>query len=406
MHRDDFFLGRQPIIGRKGDLVAYELLFRSSSFNAAIVLDNVAASAAVIQHSFADLGLHAALGNKLGFINVPEDLLMSDAIKMLPPRQVVLEILETVPITPPVIDRCQHLKAAGFTLALDDIIDLTEAHIAVLPHIEVVKIDVLALPQPQIIELVRRLHHYGVTLLAEKVETVAQYSFCRELGFELFQGYFFARPTILTGRAMPPAMLATLKLFSLVAADAELDEIDMALKQAPDLTLRLLKMANSAAFNPMNKIYSVRNAIIVLGRVQLRRLLQIMVLAQHSGGDAAKNPVVQTAVMRGRLMEETARALGWKASAERAFMVGMLSLADALLGQPLAEIVRHLDLDDSVRDALFKHEGQLGTLLQLVETAEQGDGLAALAILAKLDFPGGDAFNRLQIEALDWASHL
>jgi c-di-GMP-related signal transduction protein len=303
---NQFFLGRQPIVGRNRELIAYELLFRSSRANAAVVLDDVAASAAVIQYAFSDLGVQSALGDKKGFINVPEALLMTDTIEVLPQDRVVLEILESVRLTPSVLARCQQLRAAGYTLALDDVVELTEEKKLVLPLVTFVKLDLLALRQEEIVDLVRNLRPYGVTLLAEKVETLEQYHFCRDIGFDLFQGYFFAKPIILTGRAVQPSTPALLRLLDLVRAGAELEVLEHALKQTPSLTLRLLKMANSAAAGRAQKISSLREAILMLGRRQLSRLVQIMLLAQQSDAAMTSDLVLQTAIAQGRLMEKLA----------------------------------------------------------------------------------------------------
>jgi EAL and modified HD-GYP domain-containing signal transduction protein len=308
---NQFFLGRQAIVDRNCELVAYELLFRANKSNSATILDDVAASAAVIQYALSDIGLQAALGGKKGFINLPEALLMSEVIKILPQDRIVLEILETVQLTPSVLARCQQLQAAGYMLALDDVVDLTEAQKAVLPLVKLVKLDVLALHQEGVVDLVGKLRPYGISLLAEKVETLEQYNFCRDIGCDLFQGYFFAKPIILTGRSMQPSAVSLLKLLGLIIADADVEELENVLKRVPNLTLRLLRMANSAAFVMTRKVSSLRDAIFLLGRVQLSRLVQIMLFTQNSGTAVTSDPVLQTAVVRGRLMEGLAGALGW-----------------------------------------------------------------------------------------------
>jgi c-di-GMP-related signal transduction protein len=401
-----FFLGRQPIVGRNLELVAYELLFRANKANAATILDDVTASATVIQNMFSDLGLQTALGDKQGFINLPETLLMSDVIEMLPQDRVVLEILETVQLTPSVLTRCQKLRAAGYMLALDDVVDLTEAQKAILPLVKLVKLDVLALRQEEVVDLVRDLRPYGVTLLAEKVETLEQYHFCREIGCDLFQGYFFAKPIILTGRSVQPSALALLKLLGLIAADAEVEELEHALKRAPSLALRLLKMSNSAAFGTVRKVSSLRQAILMLGRVRLNCLVQVMLFAQQNGTTMTSDPLLQTAVVRGRLMEGLAGALGWSTLRDRAFMVGMLSLIDTLFHQPMTEVLGLFNLEESLQNALLHRTGELGTLLHLVTASENADGEAAMALLEhfpQLDF---DQFNRAQVEALKWANNI
>jgi EAL and modified HD-GYP domain-containing signal transduction protein len=405
--RDEtFFLGRQPIVGRHRELVAYELLFRSSHVNRATIVDDVAATAAVIQHAFSDLGMAAALGGKQGYINVSKGLLLSDVIEVLPPEHVTLEILETVEITPEVVARCRQLTEAGYTLALDDVVAMPTLAMALLPLMSVVKVDLLAMPQAAIPALVADLRPYGVKVLAEKIDTPEQYDFCHKLGFDLFQGYFFAKPSVLAGRRVAPQATTLIRIFSLTAADADLDVLENALKQAPDLILRLLKMANDRVSPYSGKISSIRNAIIVLGRAQINRFVQIMLFAQHSGTQPGTDPLVQTAVIRGSLMEGLAIARGWSTLKDRAFMVGMLSLVDALFGQPLEEIVLRLNLEDDLQRALLRREGPLGLLLQLAEASETADSQRAMALVKQLDLADAGQFKRLQIEAFEAASKL
>jgi EAL and modified HD-GYP domain-containing signal transduction protein len=400
---DQFFLGRQPIVGRDNELVAYEFLFRSSTANAAVFSDDVAASAAVIQYLFAGLGIDAALGGKRGFINLSEELLMSGSIELLPRDKVVLEILESVPLTPHVAARCAELKNLGYALALDDVTELTTAHRQMLPLVDVVKLDVLGMTPERIAGLVDVLKPFEMTLLAEKIDTTEQHVVCRDLGFDLFQGYFFARPVILTGRTVQPSALGLLNLFGLIARDAEIEEVEQALKQAPDLTVHLLKIANSAAFNLSRKISSVRGAITRLGRIQLTRLVQIMMFSQQNETGAAANPLLQTAAIRGRMMEGLADLIGCGAIRSQAFMAGMLSLVDALFQQPLEEILATLNLEATISQALLAREGQLGAMLRLIEASERCCDASTLALMAQLGLADFDAFNRVHAEALAWS---
>ena len=222
---NEFFLGRQPIVGRERELVAYELLFRAGENRAPPVFDDEAATAAVIQHTLFDLGIEQALGAKRGFINVSEKLLMSEVVEALPSESLALEILETVALTDEVAARCAHLRSAGFMLALDDVVGLSEGHRKILPFVHVVKVDLLAMEARDLPGLVKELRHFNVKLLAEKVETLAQYRACHELGFDLYQGYFFAEPVILSGRVIKPSTMALVKLTRLLAADAETEAL-------------------------------------------------------------------------------------------------------------------------------------------------------------------------------------
>ncbi|MCB5944060.1 EAL and HDOD domain-containing protein [Acidocella sp. KAb 2-4] len=404
-----FFLARQPILDRNRQLVAYELLFRASQENRAEVSDDVAASAAVIQHAFLDLGMEEALGGKTAFINASEALLMSDALEVLPANHVVIELLETVRITAPLIERCRHLKAKGLRLALDDVIALDDAMIAILPLIDIIKVDMLAAP-PEALELVaREAQRHDVKLLAEKVDTQEQFERCLAAGFALFQGYHFARPKMLRGQAPSASTLALLKLLELIASDAEIEELEEALKRNPGFTLKLLKMVNSAGLRRSGKISSLRQAILALGRIQINRLVQIMMFTQGSGETVTANPLAQMAVIRGRMMEGLAEACAEPELKPRAFMLGMLSLADALFGKPLEKLAEILSLDEAMRSALLRREGRLGQMLDLVEMTEHaqttGTALALTQRLAAMG--GGDAemLNRLHLEALRWANH-
>jgi EAL and modified HD-GYP domain-containing signal transduction protein len=249
------------------------------------------------------------------------------------------------------------------------------------------------------------LRPFGVKLLAEKVETQEQYDFCHNLGFDLFQGYFFAKPVVLTGRMVQPSAVILLKLFALTAADSELDALENALKQAPDLTVRLLKLSNLSASPNSPKISSIRSAIKVLGRTRIHRFLQIMLFAQQSGTNAASDPLVQTALSRGCLMEGLASARGWSAIKDRAFLVGMLSVVDALFGQPLAEIVSLLNLDENLKNALLRREGQLGTLLRLAEASERADSQNTITMMNNLNLSDLRQLNRMQVESFKWAAN-
>ncbi|MBV8467824.1 MAG: EAL domain-containing protein [Burkholderiales bacterium] len=408
MPAPEFFLGRQPIVGRNQELVAYELLFRASLDNQATIANEVAASAAVIQHAFTSLGVQTVLQDKLGFINFSEALLMSDVIEVLPRERVVLEILETVELTPEVVRRCRALKEAGYRLALDDVIRFDEAQKAILPLIEVVKLDVLAMERAEIEAVVKAIKPFGVSILAEKIDNPTQRDFCQDLGCDLFQGYFFARPTILSGRPVQPSSMMLLKLLGQVGADADTAELEETLKHAPDLTVLLLRLVNSVAFGLTRKISSVRTALTLLGRAQLHRWVQIMVFALQSGANVASDPLVQTAAVRGRLMENIALMIapGNETMAERAFMVGMLSLIDALFAKPMVEVIEPLNLEESLQDALLQRSGELGEMLRLVEGTEFADSNITTALLARFPRLSLTELNQHQVEAMGWAARL
>ncbi len=408
MDAEQLFLGRQPILDREQRLYAYELLFRSGSQdNTATVTDGVAATATVIANAFAELGVEAALGNCRGFINVDQEFLFSDMLELLPRHSVVLEILETVKPTPAVIDRCRALKAGGFTLALDDVVEFTTEYDELLTLVDIIKIDIQALNRVQLIQLTLQLRPKGKTLLAEKVDSREQMEHCLSLGFSLFQGYFFARPTIIAGRRLDHSQLSLMKLMGLLLADADTGKIEAALKSEPGLTVNLLRMSNSVASGMTGRISSLNQAITLLGRRQLQRWLQLLLFASGKP-NTDNNALLLMAATRGRLMELLAEELrpGDGGFADQAFMVGIMSLMPALVGLPIRDIVTPLPIADSVKAALCDGQGILSTLLGITECSENGDLSGLAERLAQHPELAANALNRAQTAALAWAGTL
>jgi c-di-GMP-related signal transduction protein len=404
----EIFLGRQPILDRKGNVAAYELLFRSGQANRAGVVDDRAATATVINHAFANLGLEAVLGEFRGFINFDARLLLSDLIELLPRDKVVIELLETVPVDEPVLERVSALRNAGFMLALDDYAGDRALKEPLFHLVDVVKVEITGFAPAELARAVEDLRRYPVRLLAEKVDSREQVERCMRLGFELFQGYFFAKPAILSSRRVSPATQAILRLVGLVVADAEAPEIERIFRENPDLTVNLLRVVNSVAVGARQHIDSLKHALVVLGRNQLNRWLQILIYAvADRSGAKHPSPLTVLASSRGRVMEMIATAVGGGPSfRERAFMTGMLSLTDTLLGIPLAEILAPLPLAREVTQALLEREGQLGSLLRLAEALEQGEAGAIAAALLPLPGLDADIVNKVQMEALAWADSL
>lgn len=404
---DQLYLGRQPILDREQQLVAYELLFRNGSRNFAEVTDGVQATATVIANAFTELGVEAALGNCRGFINVDEAFLFSDLLELLPRQSVVLEILETVPPTPAVVERCKALKAAGFTLALDDVIQLEPEFAELLSLVDVVKVDIQPLSRVQLMQLTMKLKPLGKQLLAEKVDSREQMEQCLKLGFTLFQGYYFAKPTIIAGKKLDHSQLSLMKLMGLVLSDATTGELEKALKMEPGLTVNLLRLTNSVGAGASETITSLNHAITILGRRQLQRWLQLLVFSSGKQPGSA-NPLLLMAASRGRLMEQLAASQqpGDASLLDRAFMVGIMSLMPALVGQKIEDIVTPLGLPADVKDALCIGQGLLGQLLAVAESSDNGDLDRLGTVLQQLPQLSTKALNHAQTEALLWANNI
>lgn len=401
----DIFLGRQPILDRDQRIVAYELLFRTADTSSVTVTDDMQATASVIHHAFSEMGVQTVLGTQLGFINVSADMLLSDMVELLPKSQVVLELLETIIVTEAVIERCRALKLLGFALALDDFV-FDESYLPLLTLVDIVKIDLLLHSREELQAVVSQLKPWPVKLLAEKVDSAEQAAYCHSLGFDLFQGYYFARPSVLSTKRADPSQLALIRLLGLVLHDADTLQIEQIFKQHPSLTYNLMRLVNSVASGVHRSIASVSQAIMVLGRKQLQRWLQLLLFTLQVG-TPYPSPLLLLAATRGKMMELLAENQQHNADyCDEAFMAGILSLIDSLIDKPLADIVSELNLGDRLAAALLRREGELGALLQLVESVEHPDLSRTLSLLAQCGSLSLSDLTMAEIEAMCWANQV
>jgi EAL and modified HD-GYP domain-containing signal transduction protein len=403
---DEFFLARQPILGRDQHLVAFELLFRAAGeHDEAQMTTGAAATAAVISHA-SQLGMEQVVGDQLAFVNADEDVLMSDFVRFLPPHKVILEILETVKPTQQLRARVAELKQLGFKFALDDVVEHSPDVQQLVDLVDVVKVDLQAIDRANLPQLAASLK--SKKLLAEKVETYDEFRQCLELGFDYFQGYYFARPAILSGKTIAPSEMVVLHLLELMYSKADDEVIETAVKRDALISLNLLRLVNSRAAGTGRRIESVSQALTGLGRHQLQRWLQILLYAMPSGRVELNSPLLQMATTRGKLLELMARRL-WPIDgdiADRAFTVGIMSLSDALFAVPMPEILGRVEVADDVRSALLDRQGEFGLMLAVVEQLESADCGKPLTVLLKKLGLTAKQMRDIELEAFDWVQGL
>jgi EAL and modified HD-GYP domain-containing signal transduction protein len=404
----EFFLGRQPILDRKQQLFAYELLFRNAAIGPANITTDLSATASVIAHT-SHLGIEKVIGDALGFVNVDAAVLMSDIFKFLPRERVVLEIIETVKATPEILERIEELFHLGFRFALDDVIADTEDVQKLLPWVEFIKLDLREMPLSALLKLAPQFKIAKKKLLAEKVESQEEFQTCLDLGFDYFQGYYFAKPHIMTGRKLSPSQLAVMNLMALIAADADSAKIEQAIKRDVSLGLNLLRLVNTPVTGGRHRIDSLSQALIVLGRRQLQRWLQITLYAEPCRTGLCMSPLLLLATTRGRLLELLAEKLkpGQRGIADQAFTVGIMSLMDALFGAPIDQLLRQVPVVVEVSDALLHHGGFCGQLLQLAEFLEriEENGGKIPAVLHKLALSSEDLVG-IEMSAFEWSDNV
>ena len=403
---DNFFLARQPILNRGQRLVGYELLFRDARTSASAEFRNdAAATATVIAHA-SELGMGQVVGDQLAFVNVDEVGLMSDFIRFLPHDKVILEILETVEATPEVLERIRELKRAGFRFALDDVIGETEDVQKLQPLCDVIKVDIKQMKPGTLPALARVLRNPKQKLLAEKVETVEEYRLCMDLGFEYFQGYYFARPVILSGKKISPSQRSVLHLLDLLDADASSHEIESMVKHDALITLNLLRLVNTPAVGTRYRINSVGHALMVLGRRQLRRWLQILLYVKSGGAQEFTSPLLQLATTRGKTIELLVEHTkpGQRISADIGFTVGVMSLMDTLFSIHMQDLLESVNVLDEVRVALLERAGEYGVLLSLIENIERGRDTVALGQMLQQIAVRPAELYAIQLAAIEWVT--
>ncbi len=378
----EVFVARQAIFDRKRQLYAYELLYRSDAArNQFDGTDSAAATRQVISSTLLSIGLENILCGKKAFLNFDHRLL-SDGMHLSLPRQaIVIEILESVEPTADLIALCQSIHEQGYSIALDDFV--SQPRFEPLTHIaKLIKVDLRATAKEEQERLLRTYQPRGITMLAEKVETHEEFEWARRAGYDLFQGYFFARPAIVRGRQIPAVQTTCLRLLrETQRKDLDFQRLEALIRGDVSLTFKLLRYANSALFGRSDKTSSIGRALLVLGEDGIRRwaaLATLPMLATSKPGE-----LVTLSIVRARFCERLAQ-LGGIAQHGDAFMMGMFSLLDALVDCPLEAALRELDLGPGVSEALLgtaKEQDVLARIYRLACRYELGewDGIESLA---------------------------
>ncbi|HUO71774.1 MAG TPA: HDOD domain-containing protein [Solirubrobacteraceae bacterium] len=388
----DVFIARQPIFNRKLEVVGYELLFRSGHVDHALVVDPEEATATVVLNSFTEIGLDRIVGDKTAWVNVSRDFLVEGLAQAIPPGLVGIEVVADDVLDERSIAALRELKAQGYSLALDDFRHRPEVA-PLLELVDVVKLDLAALGHDGLTASIARLSAYDVALLAEKVETRSDHEFCAGTGCDLFQGYFFCRPVLLSDRGIGVNRLALLRVVAnLHDPTVELSDIEELISKDVALSFRLLRYINSAFFGLRGEVRSIGQALALLGLENVRRWATLSILADLN--DAPRELTI-TALVRARFCERAGEQLGL-ANPGELFTLGMFSVIDAMMDAPMPDVLASLPFPADMREALINHRGEKGLLLECVATLETGELDRARTIVSRA--------SELYTESLIWAN--
>jgi c-di-GMP-related signal transduction protein len=397
----DVFVARQPVFSRNLQVHGYELLYRGTAGNSFDGTSADVATARVIANSFLNIGGEKLLDGKIPFINFDSSLLLKYAA-LLPIPCAVVEILENVEPTDDVLAACLELKNKGHQLALDDIESVSRIE-PWAEIVDIVKVDFLKADLQARRDIVVMCKKHKIHALAEKLETRAEFDEAVALGYEYFQGYFFARPTMVKGRAISEGKLLLIQLLREVNTDeVDFERIEQLIQRNVSLVYKLLRFVNSPLFAWHSHIKSVRHATTLLGEAELRKWLCLLLVA-GLGSDAVPQLLVDSLV-RARFAELLCPKMRLSQKKASAFLLGLLSHLDALLHRPMEEIIAELDLEEDLTNALLGRgaHNPLGVLYDLIQAYDKPDWIRAAAIAQEFHV-GMAALSTAYVQAVEWA---
>ena len=394
------YVARQPILDRDLNTHAYELLFRDSLNNVFPSISSQQATSRLVVEQFLQQNIDQLLGGRPCFINFPHSLLLEGLAECLPPEKVVIEILEDSPPDDALLEKVKQLHKLGYQLALDDF-TMSPDWERFLPFIHIIKFDLRATPLMQIKVFIQRHQTLGLTYLAEKVEDKAEFERVKQLGIQLFQGFFFSRPEMVKQATMEPAQVVVMQLLNVVnEAEPDINKIEQLLGQDISFSLKLLRYVNHLKGHT-NPISSFRQAAIYLGNTQLKRFVSLV--AATSAGKGKSAELYQMSMIRARFCELLAHAHAPSQQAQQAFITGLFSLLDVLMEQPMDKLLGTIPLIDDIRLALLERKGNLGFYLAFCEDYESANWSRVTARTARLGL-SEDKVSHLYLAATTWVT--
>jgi len=397
----NFYAARQPILDKNKKLFAYELLFRDSIDNVFPDIDGDEATSKMIEASQFNMGISEFTGNKPAFINFTLETLKQGYPEMLEPDEVVVEILETIKPGKQLLAFCKDLHKKGYTLALDDYEHQSVwAHF--YPYIKIIKIDIQLSGLDEIREVLKATKDYPhIKMLAEKVETYEEYDQMFQLGFDYFQGYFFAQPEMIKTKNLSPSQIAMAELlYETSKTELDLNSITHVFERDVSLSYKLLRYANSAIFKRRNEISTIKQALVILGSGELKRFIGLMFAITANPNKPSE--LINLAMTRAKFCELVAHDIRSQLDTSIAFLTGLLSMIDAILDEDMASVLEKLPLSEDIKNPLLTKKGVMAALIKLVEYIEQAQWDKTTLVMEKLKLDKDKVVEHYN-QAVAWA---
>jgi EAL and modified HD-GYP domain-containing signal transduction protein len=394
----EVFIARQPIFDRTLNVYGYELLYRNSMANYYQGTDDNQATAELINNAFFTMDFQKITDSKKAFINFSQAMLEREIPLLLPKESTVVEVLESVKLTEEVVKVCEKLKNNGYTIAIDDFLFNQDLQ-PLLKFIDIVKVDFNKVDYYTQREEIQK---YGdkVLLLAEKIETREDFIKALNLGYHLFQGYFFSKPTILKSNELVFLNVKLLQMLEeLSKVEPNFDKLAEIIQRDLGLTYRLLKLVNSVYFSTRQEIKSVKHALVRMGIVEIKKWIFLMLLIGVKSKET--NELVKNCLIRGKMMELLAKEQKLP-NPLNYFLAGMFSAIDILLNKRMKDVLDELPLDSEVKQALLGNNNRLKEYLDLVISYEKfsWEEIEKSSVLQKV---GKDKILKNYVAAIEWA---
>ncbi len=397
----DVFVARQPIFDRNKKIYGYELLFRSGESNFFPDINGDTATTSLLSSSFLTVGIDRIVAGKPAFINFTEELLAKGTPHLFSSDKIRVEILENVTPNTEIINSCKLLKEKGYKLVLDDFV-YSEKMEEFLRLCTIIKIDLQMTSVEQIKDMIPLLTKFNCKLLAEKVETYEDLEQVKALGFDYFQGYFFAKPEILKNRDLPISQMTIIKLISQIhSSEFDISILSELIGHDVSISYKLLNYLNSAYFSRLQPITSINQAISYLGENGFKLFVSLIVTSMLA--ENKPDALVKMAVTRARFLQLVGIELN--KDSNELFLLGLFSLMDAMLDRKMKEILKQLPLTKKVNFALIDRSGELFIFIRLIETYEAGNWIAFRVAQKKLAIDDTKVLD-FYLEAITWADSL
>ncbi|SDU47427.1 EAL and HDOD domain-containing protein [Desulfobacula phenolica] len=368
----DIFVARQPVFTAQKKLWGYELLFRLGFKNAFPDIDGDVATSNVLANTFFSFEIKEILGNKPGLINFTKELILQKTPLLFPQQHFIIEVLENIEPDREILLALKEFHEKGFKIALDDFV-YHEKFIPMMEMCDIIKFDLMATPLETLTGIVKDIRsNYSITLLAEKVETYEEFELAKDMGFDLFQGYFFSRPEILSKKEISSSQITKLKLINEVGKkELDIKKIESLIKKDVSVSFKLLKFINSAYFARPTPINTIKDAITYLGMEELRKFINIIAVSDLS--ESKPNELIRSSVIRARLCEQFGTVFKTHFTTEELFTLGLFSVMDAMLDIKMKDVLKNITFSEKIKDGLLGKDKEFKKILKIVVSLERGE---------------------------------